>query len=326
MNKQIVEYVEGIDDKILIKAHGNKITCNKNMLEINPSIGCQFQCQYCNAYTQEENNDFQSIKVYIDYPYYLEEFLETHKEQLKNLFFYFSPKIDAFQECLLESGVTEKILQLFKKYGARYIIVTKGGIPNEKICNILNETREKNQILISCSMPSEAIRKIMEPGAAGIIQRLEFAKYCVEHFINVTAIFSPIFPVDNYQYVRDYIKYYLNIGITHFRLNFAEISLYSLDKIVTLLPEYKEDFIKIYLDEKIENTDWKVPYKDVQICRRFPSLKYMGGVFRDLKIYAKSINKKATFSICNSLCIEKELYKFNDEAFSAGFGCIGYLW
>lgn len=326
MNSQNVEFVKGMDERIKINVHGNKKTCNKNMFEINPSIGCQFQCQYCNAYTQEEDNYFQNVKVYVDYPQYLEEFLIEKENELDKIFFYFSPKVDAFQECLIESGVTEKILSLFKKYNVRYIIVTKGGIPNKRICDILTETREKNQILISCSMPNEEVRKIMEPGAAPIDKRLEFAKYCVENSINVTAIFSPIFPVDNYEYIKKYIKFYLDIGITHFRLNFTEISMYSLNKIINLLPQYKEEFCNVYLNEEVKFTEWKVPYKNMSIERRFPSLQYMGKVFNELKKYAKEINENATFSVCNSLCVEKELYNFNKEAFLAGFGCIGYLW
>lgn len=326
MSNQKVEFIKGIEEGVLIYPHGNKETCNKNMYEINPSIGCQFRCQYCNAYTQEEENEFKSVKVFLDYPQYLKGFLEEHKEELDKIFFYFSPKVDAFQKCLLESGVTEQILLLFKEYNVRYLIVTKSGIPNENICKILNDTKEKNQILISCSMPNEEVRKIMEPDAAEIAKRLEFAKYCIEKSINVTAIFSPIFPVDNYDYIKKYIQFYLEIGITHFRLNFTEVSLYSLNKIIALLPQYKEDFLKVYLSDDTKNTNWNVPYKNIQLQRRFPSLKYMQEVFYSLKEYAKNIDERATFSICNSLCKENELCNFNSEAFEAGFGCIGYKW
>lgn len=324
--KQIIEYVEGIDPIIEIHAHGNKETCNKNMMEINPTVGCQFQCQYCNAYTQEKEDNFSKVKVYIDYPKYLEDYLQKNKEDLGRLFFYFSPKIDAFQDCLLESEITKQILELLKKYNARYIIVTKGKIPPKEISDLLVESKSINQILSSCSMPNEKVRQIIEPNAASIQERLDFAKFCVENGIPVTAIFSPIFPVDNLKFIKDYIRSYLDIGITHFRVNFAEISRNSLVKMIELLPEYKDELIKTYLVENAEQTYWKVPYKDIEMSRYFPSIEYMKDSFDGLREFAKEINPKATFSVCNSLCIENKLHKFNDEAIKAGFGCIGYRW
>lgn len=85
-----IEFVSGIDDMIRINAHGNKPTCNKNMLEINPAVGCQFKCQYCNAYTQGQDVDFSSVKVYTDYPQYLESYLEENEDKLQRNFLFFT--------------------------------------------------------------------------------------------------------------------------------------------------------------------------------------------------------------------------------------------
>lgn len=320
---QEVEKITGIDPLIEIHSHGNTKFCNPYMKEINPTIGCQFQCQYCNAYTQEKENCFSKVKVYVDYPKYLENYLEKHKNELDKLFFYYSPKIDAFQECLIESGITEEILELMYRYKARYFSVTKGKTPPVNLQQLLIKSRDINQIIISCTMPNEKVRSILEPNAGSIDERLEFAKFCVDNKIPVTAIFSPILPVENLEFVKKYIKYYLSIGITHFRVDFTEISRDSLDKLVELLPEYETELKEVYLDKKAEVTHWNVPYKNIEMDRYWPSMDYMKKHFYGLRDFAKSINPKATLSVCNSLCIENKLYKFNDEAIKAGFSCIG---
>lgn len=321
-----IEYVEGIDDIVKIRVHGNKPTCNASMMEINPAIGCQFQCQYCNAYTQEKENEFSCVKVYKDYPEYLESYIKDNYHDIKNQFFYFSPKIEAFQPCLISSGISFKILSIIKKYGMRCIIVTKCGHLPDEIKQLLIDMKDIIQILISCSMPDEKVRKIIEPGAAPISDRIEFARFCINNGIKVTSIFSPIFPVEQYSYIKKYIDTFYSMGITHFRLNFAEITEDSYEKLVELLPFYKEDFEKAYIMSNPLKTEWKIPYKDKKAIRYFPSIDYMKNAFKLIRDYGESKGDDITFSVCNSLCVSGKLEHFNDYAFSKGFGCIGYRW
>lgn len=321
-----VEYVGGIDDIVKLIVHGNKPTCNTSMLEINPAIGCQFQCQYCNAYTQEKENNFSGVKVYKDYPKYLEEYLQKNYENVKGQFFYFSPKIEAFQPCLIQSGISYEILSILKRYRLKCIIVTKCGRLPRDLENLMIEMKDLLQILISCSMPNEEIRKIIEPGAAPIEERFEFARFCMENGIKTTSIFSPIFPVEQYTYIKRYIDQFYSMGITHFRLNFAEITRDSYDKLVTLLPFYKDDFEKAYFNDDALKTDWKIPYTNKEAIRYFPSVEYMKHVFCKIKEYGETKGDDITFSVCNSLCVTGKLEHFNDKAHCRGFGCIGYKW
>lgn len=316
---------KGIIDEIKIHSHGNTKFCNPNMLEINPAIGCQFECQYCNAYTQEKDNCFNGVVVYEDYPEYLRSWLNDNKNVLDKIFFYYSPKIDCFQDCLIETGVTEKILALFKEYNVKYFMITKGGVPNDAIKKLLINSKDLNQIIISCTMPNEDIRRILEPNAKSISERMELARFCVDNGIRATGIFSPILPIDNLQFVKDYIKNYIEMGIYHFRVDYTEISRESLRKLCDLLPEYKEQLEAVYLDKDATITHWKVPYTERQIERYWPSMEYMCNTFNDLKNYAESIDERATVSVCNSLCTQDKLYRFNDKCVNHGINCIGYI-
>ena len=321
-----VEYVEGIDEIVKLRVHGNKPTCNTSMLEINPAIGCQFQCQYCNAYTQEKENHFMKVKIYKDYPDYLEKYIKENLDNLKGQFFYFSPKIEAFQPALISSDISFKILSILKKYEMKCIIVTKCGELPYKIKKLLIEMKDLVQILISCSMPNEKVREIIEPGAAPISDRLKFASFCINNDIKVTSIFSPIFPVDQYSYIKKYIDSFYSMGITHFRLNFAEITKESYEKLVELLPFYKKEFEDAYISDDAEKTHWNIPYTNKQAIRYFPSIEFMKDAFKTIREYGESKGDEVTFSVCNSLCAKGKLEHFNDYAFSKGMGCIGYKW
>lgn len=321
-----IRYVDEIEDLLKIRVHGNKPTCNPYLLEINPAIGCQFQCQYCNAYMQEKENHFLSVKVYPAYPQYLDAYIKENFEYAKKCSFYFSPKVEAFQPCLVDSGISYQILSVLKKYNLKCIIVTKSGRLPAELEELLVEMKDLIQIIISCSMPNEEIRKVVEPGASPIDDRVDFAQFCMMQGIRTTVIFSPIFPVDNYCYIKKYINLFYAMGITHFRLNFAEITKEAYEKLIVLMPNYEEDFKSAYITDDAIKYTWKIPYTDRQITRYFPSIGYMKRVFDEIKEYGKTINKEITFSICNSLCTLDELKGFNNEAYSKGFSCIGYRW
>lgn len=77
--KQRIVYHSGVVPEVEIVPHGNTPFCNNRILEINPAIGCEFQCQYCNAYAQEESSNFGRVDVFPDYPLYLDSFLANSK-------------------------------------------------------------------------------------------------------------------------------------------------------------------------------------------------------------------------------------------------------
>ena len=324
MNQKVI-FNDYIDERVMIKKHGNTEFCNPNMLEINPTVGCQFQCQYCNAYTQEKEDKFDEVIVYKNYPKYLEQYILDNREEVKNKFFYFSPKVDAFQQVLIDTGILKQILEIFLKYQVKYFILTKGKLLPPDIAELLVKSREINQIIISCAMPNETVRQKLEVCAPTIEERLALAKFATDNGIVTTAIFAPILPIKNLDFVKDYIVKYLAMGITHFRVDFTEVSRESLGKIVKILPEYKEELEKIYYDKDAVQTKWNIPFSDPPkfITRYWPSLTYMRQVCCNMESFATSINPKATISICNSISIMRMLGNVNKKANECGFCCIG---
>lgn len=325
MEKQTQHIIlrHGIDEQIEVKQHGNTKFCLSNMKEINPVKGCEFQCKYCNAYTQEKDDLFSSIEVFVDYPSYLEQYLNKQGDKINNTLFYYSPKTDCFQDILISTGITSGILRALNKYNAFYFLLTKGKTPPEEIIQLLKKAKERCQVIISCSMPTEKIAVALEPGAPPIDERFKFAEACVNNGIFTTAIFSPIFPFGDMRYVKEHIDRYIAIGIRHFRLDFAELSNHGLNKLCKLIPEHESELRAIYNDPDATLTHWKVPFRENIIERHWPSRSFMKKTFYEFEKYLLSVDNSATASICNSLCSGDDLDSFNKRANSKGICCIG---
>lgn len=115
--------------------------------EVDPVVGCDFGCRYCSMYAQQEVEKHLPIRVYKDYPAYLESHIRSQSEPAK-LVFNFSPKTDVLALSLIESGVTERILRVFKETGVQYYILTKGRLPPAEIQELLIGAKDRNQVII----------------------------------------------------------------------------------------------------------------------------------------------------------------------------------
>ena len=249
----------------------------------------------------------------------MEKHLEEHKSELKKSFYYFSPKTDCFQKVLLESGITEKIIDILNKNKARYLIVTKGDLSTyPHIFKKITKAKDRVQILVSYGMPDEKTRLILEPQALSLKKRLAFAKKCKLAGLQVVGILEPLLPLDDIKYVFKIMDKFKKIGIDHFAIDFMRISNYTLQKIKTQLPEL---FVKIESTFNTSDTKKETfrtgPLKERMVVRFAPSEKYLREKFDDIKKYATSIN--ATVSVCNVF----NLQNFNKEAGHRGYVCMG---
>lgn len=93
----------------------------------------------------------------------------------------------------------------------------------------------------------------------------------------------------------------------------------------TLLPEYKEELEKVFLDPKAVVMPWKVPFKPgVETVRYYPSADYMRSVVSELTDFAKARTPKASVSVCYALCGHDMLDpKINVGAHEKGISCTG---
>lgn len=317
------------DDNVKIHPHCNTKYCSQRIIEINPAVGCEFECQYCCVYTQEKDCQFNNITIYEDYDELLEKYMLENKNKLNSLTFFYSFESDCFQDVLINTGMTEKILNILKKYNVKYFLLTKGSIPPENIRKLLIETRQNVQVVVNDTMPNEEIKRKLEPNAADISERYKLVQYCLENGIFVTISFSPILPFIDLSYIKNKVDRYIKLGIKHFRLDMLELSEDSLKRIENLLPEYKSSLDKLYLDKlyldesRVENK-WVAPKSQKTVMRYKPSKEQIANIYTEIDKYIYSINPKITVSICDGVVATNQYLKdFNKRAYSNGFNCMG---
>lgn len=297
-----------------LKIHSNSPKCPL-IHEVVPVIGCQFQCEYCNALGQEEGRAFVPVQIDEGYLDFLEgEIVEEMKGEEKPLYYY-SPKTDCFQPSLLKTGITLKIIKIFNKYKCDYILVSKG-VPSDEVFEEMKKSGDRLQMIITYGMPNEELRKKLEKGAATNEARYEFTKRCIENGIQPVIILEPILPLADLSFVTTIMKMFTAIGVKHFAIDFARVSNECLERIYEILPELKAELDIIYKDPEADKQEFKTA-KGTVVTRTAPNKKYILEKFNMFKEIAKGMG--ATVSACNSFGFTD----FNAEANAVGYECMG---
>jgi DNA repair photolyase len=310
--------------------------CPANVLEISPSSGsCIAGCQYCLV---TDGTHLRNIHVYTNYPEKVARSLERNKD--RNLFYYFSPKTEAFSETHLFNGLAHNILKTFiahyEKYpdsGVRLFIATKAGMQHLKVkhdgttvFDLLKELVSKVQINGSIGIMPSCLRNILEPNVAGIKERLEVLQECRNAGIWAESVLCQplLIPYLKEDVIRDYMKQLSNAGVKNIKPEFFTAEIRNLVLVAQYIHYYDPgmtgEFFHAYLMESnqkhIKQRSRLAPEK--KICAEKLSL------IRDI---ADEYN--ISISLCN--WVKKEL---NDEApfireidkksLAHGYRCLGY--
>lgn len=314
MESNFVKTESIIEEIRNLKIHRNTHACPL-MYEVVSVIGCEFQCIYCNALGQEEDERFLPVRVDMNYPQFLAGEIRKHKRAGENPIYYYSPKTDCFQKALIESGVTLEIIRIFNEQACNYILVTKG-VPSNEIYKEMLKSGDRCQVIVTCGMPDDNLRRLIEPMSSSNEDRLAFAHRCVQDKLQVAAIIEPIIPFDDLSFVEEIMRNFADIGVNHFAVDFARISHICFQRLIKAIPEYEKELMTNYLSEACNNEVFKTA-AGTNVTRYSPAKEYMLARFEEFKEMAKKMG--GTVSICNSFGFEG----FNDCAKERGYICMG---
>jgi DNA repair photolyase len=302
-----------------IELHAQTPNCFPSF-EINPAIGCEFGCIYCSMYGQEAKLQHVPVKVFVDYPEYLEEFIRKHKNEGR-LVFNFTPKSDAFSPALIESGVTGRILDVLIESNCEFYSLTKSGIPEKRIQKKLIEAKDLAQIVISTGLPNEDYRKILEPNAPNIEERMNFAKFCKQNEILVSGIAAPFLPFSIPNYHEIVINRFSEVGIDHVSVHMLKLSELCLERMSNALGDYGSLLKKMYLGKDNKTVVWSLP-GGKKITRYYCDAEIIRKELAKLKEIAKT--KGVTLSTCVQVEQVIQDTNFNDQARKRGITCVGF--
>jgi DNA repair photolyase len=190
------------DTEAELEIHNYTGACPTLTYEINPVLGCHVGCLYCLV---TDGSHEQEITVWANYADLVARVLEQrHRERH---FYYFSPKTEALTASTLQTGVAHEILRAFIAHYqrhpgslARLFIASKAGTrelnaehEGQSILSLLEQLAPWMQFNTSVSIMPGALRRLLEPNAASIEERLAAVKLCqARGIVARSALIQPV--------------------------------------------------------------------------------------------------------------------------------------
>lgn len=330
-------YVEAAADPAdELEIHNYTGMCPRNVLEVTPSKGsCACACQYCLV---TDGNHVVPISVYTNYIERLKRSLERNSD--RPLFYYYSPKTEAFSEPHLVTGLAHEILRTFVDHYARQpgsqcrlFIASKAGMKHllvrhrgDTVLQLLARLRGKVQYNGSIGIMPERLRNVLEPNVASFEQRLEVLQVCqamgiaAESVLAQPLILVYLTPAN----VEFYMRSLARAGVKNIKPEFLTAEVKNLTVIAQLVnhfnPELLRDFFYPYLKEG--NRD-HIKQRSRLAPDRAACVEKLDMIIRAAREHGMTI------SICN--WVKSELSKeaawvgeIDALSSAAGYRCLGY--
>lgn len=330
-------YMESLTDtEEELEIHNYTGLCPTNVLEVSPSTGsCAVACQYCLV---TDGNHVKPINVYTNYAQRLANSLERNRDNA--LFYYFSPKTEAFSEPHLFNGLAHDILRTFVRHfdkhpdsAVRVFIATKAGPRHlqvvhkgDTLFSLMGRIASRIQLNGSIGIMPAYLRNVLEPNAASIEERLEALVSCRELGIWAESVLCQplILPYLTEENIHGYFAQLKSAGIRNIKPEFLTTEIRNLVILAQYINYYDPgligEFFRPYLAE--ENQD-----HIKQRSRLAPERSVC--VEKLEKIRDAARQHGITISICNwvkrELGARAEWVQTIDLASAAnGYRCLGY--
>jgi DNA repair photolyase len=158
---------------------------------LNPYRGCQHNCAYCyvpNVMRIKRNSWGSFVMVKKNIPTVLSKELRNKKHGVVAI----STVTDPYQPLEKKYNLTRYCLEQLLKYDFPVSLQTKSGLITRDL-NIISRFSNA-EIMFSIGTLDDSERKLLEPNASPIKQRLDALKKSSEIGINTSIFFGPIYP------------------------------------------------------------------------------------------------------------------------------------
>jgi DNA repair photolyase len=233
-----------------LEIHNYTGICPTDVLEVTPSAGsCSLACQYCLV---TDGNHTRAIEVITNYAEKLANSLDRNWN--RPLFYYFSPKTEAFSEPHLYTGLAHEILRTFLRHydkhpdsAIRVFIATKAGPKHLEFVNrgdsvfqLLARLASKVQVNGSIGIMPEYLRDALEPRAAGVEERLEALQRCQSMGIWAESVLCQplLLPYLTPEAIEEFMETIGRAGIKNIKPEFLTTNLSNL----VLISQYIRHF------------------------------------------------------------------------------------
>lgn len=180
---------------VLREIHARSILVRSQVFDyvVNPYVGCQHSCTYCYArfmkrFTGHKEPWSEFVDVKINAPALLKH--EIDKRQLGRV--WVSGVCDPYQPLESKYGLTRKCLEILVEYGWQITVQTKSPLVLRDL-DLLKRS-DKIEVGLSVTTADDQIRKLFEPGAPSIKERIAALEDLHLAGIRTFAMIAPMLP------------------------------------------------------------------------------------------------------------------------------------
>jgi len=222
---------------------------------INPYIGCTVGCRYCFA---QFIGQFKNTAGKWGKDVYIKKNLievlnrEIGKTPYRN--FFISTNCDAYQHIEKKYELTRNILKRLISYDFPIFIMTKSNLILRDID--LLKLSKKVYIMITVTTDNDDMRKIFEPGANSIPERIELIEKLNGHNIPTDAFIGPALPMNSKRLANRLVNLVGKVHIDDLNYKYRVRDLYKKYKLEKWLNEesftrIKNDFFEVFGKDRI---------------------------------------------------------------------------
>ncbi len=221
---------------------------------MNPYTGCSHGCAYCYArfmgkysHSGEKWGSFVDVKV--NGP-------ETARKDLgKNRpgRIFFSSVTDCYQPLEARYLLSQKLLQAIKDYSYPVSILTKSSLVQRDL-KIISSLKECDLGMTIC-FQDEKDRKIWEPGASPIEERLDTLRKFSESGVRTYAFFGPIIPWISDKNIPELFSKFADSGVREVLVDRLNIKCGNLQPILKTIKENYPELVQKYQELFVKGGD-----------------------------------------------------------------------
>jgi len=221
---------------------------------LNPYRGCQHNCAYCyvpNVLRIERCKWGSFVEVRKNIPIILSKELRNKKIGTVGI----STVTDPYQPVENKFKLTRYCLEQLLKYDFPVCIQTKSKLVQRDL-DLISKLSSV-EIMFSIGTLNEDERKLLEPGASSINDRLDAMKKFSDEGIKTTVFFGPVYPTIKIEDLKEIIDTFVENGAKEIMVDKFNLKPGMIANIETVVPSYKKLLVgdpsyQKLLDEIIE--------------------------------------------------------------------------
>ena len=190
------------------------LPCLSHFYTINLLAGCPYECRYCYARSYRSNPGNGNVLFYSNTLDLLRR--EFFKKRKKPGLVYFSTACEPFISCKTVRDVLFSVMELLLDHGVSLLISTKSSI-SDRFVKLFSAHSGKVHIQVGMTMTDDRIRRLLEPNAFSVDERLTTLRKLRKHGIHAEVRMDPLVPglTDTEESFTSLCKHISECDITH---------------------------------------------------------------------------------------------------------------